>query len=766
MENNKLIARLIRLFFLISILFAVGLALYSGLVQGKKVRQINHNYDVLNGSWEKEERMVRYTATLPQYITEGMQICIQNSDNMIIMVDGDVRKEFSVGEYNLPGDMIKDVYMFCKLSMEDGGKQLVIEKTGDVINETMEHKVYYGDSFGIVAGFLREDAIVYLLVIVLLVISLVIGIGCAILYFVFKRKIALIYLSTGMIFGSLWLIFRAGIFQFVFDDYFLDGPLSFMMLYLIPCPLLEYLNVIQQRRYKNYLIPAEIAILACFAILTGLHFSSGINFKMTQMIFYVVVAGVTVLGFITGCMDQRRGYMKSYRCLASGLLIYFVFTCLEIIDTAILGGRFKGLFFIIGMYVLLVTSVSQQIYDSITIRREKDKAIEANAAKSNFLANMSHEIRTPLNSIIGMNEMILRENDNEQINEYSKHIEKSGKLLLGLISDVLDFSKIEAGKIEINKADFDFKELLEDIISILRERAAQKNLAVFVNIDSKIPLNIHGDDLHIKQVLINILSNAVKYTERGSITFEANLHQLPENGICNVEFVFSDTGIGIKKDAIPHLFDAFKRLDEQKNKMTEGTGLGLSIVYNLVKELGGTINVDSRYGMGSKFSVTLPLEYKGAETIGKVSEIKQTFAERREYKESFHAPDAQILVVDDNKVNLLIVKKLLKLTKVQITTVDNGGDAVKLARNYKFDVIFMDHMMPYPNGIETLHMIKEDMTGLNNETPIIVLTANAISGMRDMYRKEGFEDYLTKPIEPMRLESCLKRYIPEEKIKE
>ncbi len=398
------------------------------------------------------------------------------------------------------------------------------------------------------------------------------------------------------------------------------------------------------------------------------------------------------------------------------------------------------------------------------LERAWSAAESANKAKSNFLANMSHEIRTPINAIIGMNEMIIRETGDESIKAYAQSAASAGDTLLSLINDILDFSKIEAGKLEIVPVEYATTSLISDTVSMIRPRAAEKNLNFEINVDKNLPEVLSGDVVRVRQIITNFLTNAVKYTQEGTVTFNVGGERTDKKNFV-LKISVKDTGMGIKSEDLKNLFGEFKRFDMEKNQNIEGTGLGLAITYSLVRSMKGKIDVNSIYGEGSIFTVTLPQRIIKEDPVGDYAEkLELHRSEREDYKVSFVAPDAKILIVDDNELNLKVAAGLLKDTKIQIATCKSGYECLDKIRKEKFDIVFLDHMMPGIDGTETLHLAENEENNFCKNSPFIALTANAVSGAREMFIKEGFDDYLSKPINPDIFEKMIRKYLPPEKI--
>lgn len=391
---------------------------------------------------------------------------------------------------------------------------------------------------------------------------------------------------------------------------------------------------------------------------------------------------------------------------------------------------------------------------------QKNKSEQDSKAKNEYLANMAHDIRTPINTVLGMNEMILRENTNVEINEYSNNIKRASNILVELVNDILDISKIESGNMELLEDSYEVGELLNDVITVIKDKCKKKNLQFVVNVDKSIPSQLYGDENKIKQVLLNLLTNAVKYTQSGTVAFEIKV--MNRNGSDNVELYVAveDTGSGIQQENLKSIFSSFKRIDEIRNTKIEGTGLGLNIVYNLLKLMKSKIEVQSEYGIGSKFYFLLDQKIVNNRPIGEyLDSFNSQINRKNNYKVGFIAPEARILVVDDNEMNLLVASKLLKDTQMKIDTVSSGFGCLAKINEKKYNLILMDIKMPELDGVETLRRIRGG-NSINVDTPVIALTADVVAGVKEKYLKEGFIDYIAKPIDAKKFESKVGSYIP------
>ena len=486
--------------------------------------------------------------------------------------------------------------------------------------------------------------------------------------------------------------------------------------------------------------------------------------------FYSGVPEWFVLCFIYVCitLHGRRRIVFFGLCMVETMLCYgtaYYFPEIALRDfnqNALFDSAFSMI--MVGLLTSVLLMFLSRMYEeeNALSQRQKKEIEELNRAENNFFSSMSHEIRTPINTIIGLNEIILREDISDEVAENARNIQGASKMLLSLINDILDISKIKSGKMEIVNVSYETGALFSEIVNMIWIKAKEKGLEFKLHVDSSIPSMLCGDEVRIKQILINLLNNAIKYTSEGSVTLSVRCERQGVNRV-RVWYSVEDTGQGVRKENIPYIFNAFRRVDEEKNRYIEGTGLGLSIVQQLVELMGGEISVNSVYTKGSTFIVSLDQDIIDEQALGTFTlTTRSRSSDGEPYRQSFEAPDAHILVVDDNDMNLMVVTKLLLETKIQIDTASNGAECLRLTQNHHYDCILMDHMMPEMDGIECLHALRVQPGGLCQDVPVVALTANAGSDNQLLYRKEGFSGYLAKPVSGALLEAAVLSILPKE----
>ena len=708
--------------------------------------------DVEYGEWGT------ITTKLPKN-QENTWICVRSMQQELNVYVGDeLRKEYSTLSTQRFGKTSTLTYVMFPLYEEDGGKVLRIDFMSKSGYANYVSEIYAGDRADIKDHFINAHAPGLVVALFLFIISLTVVIGSYAVHHLYKIEVDLLHLGNVMLMASTWLIVESKIRQFIFPSSTVAMWMGFLMIALLPFPFSEYINCIQKGRYQKIYTIIELLTAINFTVTVFLQLFNIKDFFEIMAASHALIVLLIIVMVFTILKDAFSGYIKEYRGVAVGFLVAIIGGVCELGLVYVVDARFNGVGLCLGLVAMLGMASIRSVRELINIEKEKQMAIAASASKAQFLANMSHEIRTPINVVIGMNEMILRENRDSVIDEYARSIQRASKMLLGLINDVLDFSKIEAGKLQIVESEYTTETMLQDVVLGAEIRAKQKKLEFKLDIDKSLPSVLKGDDIRIKQVLNNLLSNALKYTEEGSVSFRAK--GLYEKDQFRLRFLVEDTGVGIAKEDMEKLFESFQRLEMSKNRYIQGTGLGLNISKQLITQMNGTIEVKSEHGKGSCFIVEIPQQIINMMPIGESNKNSER-KEQKEENERFYAPEAKVLVVDDNKMNLKVMQALMKRTGIVPDIADGGNACLQMTENKKYDLILMDHMMPEPDGIQTLHMLRGDKGNVNAKTKVIVLTANAIEGMREKYLAEGFTDYLSKPVEAVKLENMLAKYLKE-----
>lgn len=621
-----------------------------------------------------------------------------------------------------------------------------------------------------------------------------------------QTKDGISYLGFMCIFGTIYFSIETKSLSVFYGNQTLYSNLVFLVLMLWPVFMqMYYINNLEEKYQKIFYVLFFLTLtnVACQITLQILGIFDFMNMAFISHIL-IFMSGMAILFSLICTVRKSKDKLLIIEFL--GMLFFIGGSAIDLIRTYTIHIGDFGKFSRFGMTVfsllmvfvhilkvirgysasiaenarhmeMEVQMIEEKNQELMIANEEAEKAkadaIAAANAKSVFLANMSHEIRTPINAILGMDTMILRECNDNEILEYAGNIQSASQTLLSLINDILDFSKIETGKLELVAGDYALSSLINDVYHMLISKAKEKGLALNVESDKNLPAKLYGDEVRIRQIIVNILNNAIKYTQKGSVTLTVEMSDMPDHSNDSksenitdkntiITFRIADTGIGIKKENISHLFDSFSRFDEEKNKYIEGTGLGLAITKQLVDLMNGEIVVTSEYGKGSVFTVSIPQKIVSDLKIGDISEKYNEPSNKKKKKSTFTAPDANVLVVDDVKMNINVFKALLKRTEINVDSAMSGLEALDMIKEKKYDIIFLDHMMPDMDGIETYQNMKMLEDNPNKDTTVVMLTANAIMGAKEEYLGIGFSDYLSKPVQAPKLEAMILKYLPEE----
>ncbi len=698
--------------------------------------------------------------TLPERFNKDYNVLCFRGMDMEIFVDGKERAVYKTEDYRLLGDRSSECYVMASIYPEDAGKVLRVHYE---YNSGMVYETYIGTRLGILAYLFRLYGLEFFVGLALLFLGVICLIAAVAYKLIHKIYLEMEHLSIGVIIGACWVLSNSIFRQLYTRNISVMSDIPFLMVMVMPLPFFVFLNSLQKGKYAKPLGCAAAVVIVNFVICMVLFVSGKVPLVKSFTCSAICALIGIVMMFITLILDLRKHMLFSYRFVAAGFVILAISATIQIFAYAFAhNGVFSGLFMALGLFGFMICSIIHTIKQLIGIRIEANELQHINKAKDDFLANMSHEIRTPLNGILGMDEMIIRDTKESRIRDYAFEIKSAGNTLLSIINDILDLSKIESGNFEIVTAEYDIASVLNDVLNMTMHRARKKGLVFSYNISESIPSVLEGDEIRIRQIMLNIINNAIKYTQEGSVLVDVFSEPVMMGNYINLMIRVTDTGMGIKEEDKDKLFKSFQRLDERKNHSIEGTGLGLHITNSLLQMMDGSISFESEYGKGSVFFVTIPQKVVKAAPIGVFSNAVREYLGNMETGEiGLYAPQARLLVVDDNEMNLDVMEGLLRDTKIATDYVESGSACIEKVQNTKYDCILLDQMMPHMSGEETLIEMKK--LDILKGTPVIALTADAIIGAKDSYLAKGFTDYISKPVKYEILEAVLKEYIPKEK---
>ncbi len=778
---KRILVAVITLIFLLIVLFVVSF-FFVQIAKSKPADQITYSCERIDdftrggagneiveipGSYELAAGdKLEITTVLPDVIYDDTWVCFLSDNNTSVYVGDELRKDYDRNKDTIIGGALKRLHIFVGLYPEDAGKTLKIAYYANKNNTINLRDVYIGTSLGIIEQIIRLDITNFIMAFALMSISIIAILIGLLLRITQKAPSPITAMGFGVLFMTIWLVFDSSLFQLAFRHYYIDGTMSYLMVLLIPYPFVYYLDTLQERRYRMVYIFCLFYLEIVTACVCLLHFSETVDF-LTMLPFLAITIAIILVAIVTTLViDLIKGYYKTYLVSYIGVVGLLGLSAFEIVRVVAVDEKHAGTFVILGLFWTITLAIIHQLYAVREAQKEAAVAVRASETKTNFLANMSHEIRTPMNAILGMDEMILREaGDDTRISKYASDIKSAGNMLLSIINDILDLSKIESGKAELISTDFEICSVINDIINIAGRRAREKEIAFSFDASYDIPVRFHGDEIRARQIMLNIINNAVKYTKEGSVKVNLSIEKDTDLDIKagdTVTLVVSvkDTGIGIKEEDRVKLFQPFDRLEETKNRNIEGTGLGLSIAGNYVDLMGGHIDVDSTYGEGSTFTIYMPMEVVDPTPIMDFTDrIRNMKQEKADNTPLVIAPNASALVVDDNEMNLEVIAGLMERTRMKVDLALSGPEGIEKMSHRRYDIVFLDQMMPGMDGVETLKSMrmKYDMRGVS----VIALTADAVAGAREFYLEKGFDDYVSKPVKSDELERVLKNHLPE-----
>ncbi|QFJ55201.1 hybrid sensor histidine kinase/response regulator [Pseudobutyrivibrio xylanivorans] len=680
-----------------------------------------------------------------------------NKQDVEVYVGEKLRYTYSTAKTRLFGDHSPSIMVFVPLTPADNGSTIKIVLKGNNNYSGVIDGFIIGTQLGIVKHIYEEERYTLLMILVSLtlgVIAFIIGVSVKIAY---NRAISLFFAGWSVICASMWALAESSCRQLFVPNYSLLSYLTYTAIGMIPIAMSLYFDRLQQGRYR--MIYMCLAVLEEFSVFVAiiLQFYNDTDLSNLLQISFIAFALTVVAYILTSIPDLLAGRVKAYWPEFIGVLgamfmgafqMYYYQTKHPII--------MNPFYLMCGLVFLMVMAYIRALRDIRDTEREMYAAVQAHDASTAFMTRMSHEMRTPINAILGMNKMILRESKEENILDYARDVNGAGNYLLSIVDEVLDLAKVTAGKFEISPEDYDLMDMIRECYALVRPRAKANRLSFEVDMSDVLPSTLRGDKERIIQIITNLLTNAIKYTPEGRVTL--SVQGKINDGKLMLIVTVTDTGIGVAEENMPFLFESFRRVGEFNSKRIEGTGLGLTITKQLVDLMDGTITVESELGKGSTFTVMIPQEIRSVEPCGTFSMGPNGDRRVMDRHENFDV-FGKILVVDDVAINLRVFSVLLNNTDISVDTALSGPEAIEKIKRNKYDIIFLDHLMPGMDGLELKTLIDNLPDNPNKETPIVMQTANAVVGAKEEYERLGFTDYIAKPIKEEELRKIIRKYI-------
>ena len=671
-------------------------------------------------------------------------------------VGDELRYSYSTKDSRIFGDHSPGILLFIPVYRDDIGQDIKIVFTGNNNYSGVLDRFIIGSQAGIAYDlFEREKLTLFLTILILLLgfIAFVIGVMVKLSY---QKTLPLFFAGWGAMCAGMWALAESTTRQFIAPNFSLVSYMTYLTLMLLPYIMSLYFDRVQEGRYRIlYLLLAVLELFVAF-ISTVLQIHNNTDLSGGLLYAFLGIILTVLIFIITVVCDFINGHIKKYWPEMIGILGAIIAGIIQIIAYRNRPTSMDRRIILLGLLFMIFMSYIRALRNVRTMERDMYAAVQAQEASTAFLTRMSHEMRTPINAILGMNKMILRESHEDGILDYARDVNSAGNYLLSIVNEVLDLAKVNAGKIELVNEDYELMDMVRECYAMVRPRAKANRLAFEVEMSDVLPTILRGDKERLIQVITNLLTNAVKYTPEGRIRL--SIDGKIRDGKLMLIIIVSDTGIGVEEENLPYLFDSFKRVGEFKNSKIEGTGLGLTITKQLVDLMGGSISVSSEYGRGTEFKAVIPQEIRSVEPCGTFSMGPNGDRRVADRSDAFDII-GRILVVDDVAINLRVFSVLLNNTDVIVDTAISGVEALEKIKKIKYDIIFIDHLMPGMDGIElknTLDYLEENP---NKDTPLIMQTANAVVGAKEEYERLGFSDYIEKPIKEEELRKLLRKYM-------
>ncbi len=822
----KITENKIRVIYLSFLFFVLIFILGSSVRQYDKLGFVAQKYEIMRSGWQRilpdgsrktlnssEEKVLIKDLVMERQLPEEVPYALTTlyvrtvHQDISVWIDNHIVYDYTYADIPPFNSKIPPIYWVrIPIRKDMLGKTIQIEFRGRARNaENTLNNIYFGEDLSVVTAILWRSSLQILSSLCLIFM----GIGMWVEYILVDRKQGaergVYYLGLCLFFIGLWMGSQVDSRQLLFNNILLLWNLEYISLIMIPIPSLLCINKIERGSCQKeiYAICMIIAVFdALFIISAGIGLYSFIELNLPIDLLILLTCFEIARSFYLIKRDNPALFQELTWLIGAGTTM-ISFSCIELLSFFLNGYENQGKFLSIGGVLFAFQMLHAQGVEYDKVRNEKAKLEVADKIQSEFFANMSHEIRTPINTVIGMNEMILRESHDDAVLSYAQDIQASGHALLSLVNDILDFSRIESGGIKLVPKAYELADILHDINSMVRFRAEWKGLRFSIIVDEDTPAVLFGDSFRVREVILNLLDNAIKYTEKGSISLSVSFREMeiveeedaektvkgnngvsiigPDSYLLQTEekgtdyakavelcFTVKDTGVGIKESDQNLIFQKFQRVHAGWHQNVQGTGLGLPITHYLVNIMNGHIELKSKLGEGSSFSAYLPQLSLKEECIGNYEEryVKQK-GNRRDYNKGFIASDAKILVVDDNELNVRLVQNLLKRTEVQIDVAYSGEECLEKMKENTYDIAYLDYMMPGMDGEETLKRIRE--LGIENRygrsIPVIAFSSNMLPGMRQKYLNASFDAYLAKPVDGNELEKTLYTFLPENLIR-